>query len=107
MRRTAPHRSEGSTATSRRGAWIVFSKAVTEELPERDQYTALKVAVMVSTQHTSCRLSLQSMDQGIHEAVSRPRCGAVDTAVALATGLVTVEGAAISLALDCNTGRTV
>jgi hypothetical protein len=51
MRRTAPHRSEGSTATSRRGAWIVFSKAVTEELPERDQYTALKVAVMVSTQH--------------------------------------------------------
>jgi len=51
MRRTAPHRSEGSTATSRRRAWIVFSKAVTEELPERDQYTALKVAVMVSTQH--------------------------------------------------------
>ena len=51
MRRTAPHRSEGLTATSRRGAWIVFSKAVTEELPERDQYTALKVAVMVSTQH--------------------------------------------------------
>ena len=51
MRRTALHRSEGSTATSRRGAWIVFSKAVTEELPERDQYTALKVAVMVSTQH--------------------------------------------------------
>jgi len=51
MRRTAPHRSEGSTATSRRGAWIVFSKAVTEELPERDQYTALKVAVMVSTHH--------------------------------------------------------
>jgi hypothetical protein len=35
-------------------AWIVFSKAVTEELPERDQYTALKVAAMVSTQHTCC-----------------------------------------------------
>ncbi len=53
MRRAAPHRSEGSTATSRRGAWIVFSKAVTEELrvPERDQHTALKVAVMDSTQH--------------------------------------------------------
>ena len=43
------------------------------------------------------------MDQGIHEAVSRPRCSAVDTAVALAAGLV--EGAANSLPMDCNTGR--
>ena len=43
------------------------------------------------------------MDQGIHEAVSRPRCSAVGTAVALAAGLV--EGAANSLPMDCNTGR--
>ena len=46
---TAPVRRFDGDFTSR--AWIVFSKAVTEELPERDQYTALKVAVMVSTQH--------------------------------------------------------
>ena len=74
--------------------------------PRKGSVHRTKVAVMVSTQHTSCRLSLQSMDQGIHEAVSRPRCSAVDTAVALAAGLV--EGAANSLPMDCNTGvRTV